>query len=565
MINAIANPTMPEVGERYLGTVVKTTTFGAFVSLMPGRDGLLHISQLRKHRRRQAGRERRGRRQGRRQGPGARSPRSTRAASCRSSRSSTADGDAAAAGGRALDRRRRADVPVELAGRAQRAGSTPHARSPGADGGGLVRRTVLPGGLRVVTEAVPERPLGDRSASGSASAPATRRRRSPAPRTTSSTCCSRAPSARDALDISAAIDAVGGEMNAFTAKEYTCFYARVLDADLPLAVDVVCDMVTSSVIRAARRRRRARRDPRRDRHARRRPGRHGARPVRRRRCSATPRSAVRCSAPSSRSRRSAARAIARLLPAALPAAEHGRRGGRQRRPRRRSCGWSARRSRAAGSTRRRRRARRARAPGGRRAGVRRRPRRATGRPSRPTSCSACPGVARDRRAALRPRRAQRGARRRHVVAAVPGGPREARPGLLGLLATTRSTPTPACSASTPAACRARSTRCSTICRDELAKVAATGITAEELERGKGQLRGSLVLGLEDTGSRMSRHRQGRAGLRRAALASTRCSARIDARHPRRGARVAAERADRRRRRSPSSARSTRTATSRPSP
>jgi len=39
---------MPEVGERYLGTVVKTTTFGAFVSLLPGKDGLLHISQLRK-------------------------------------------------------------------------------------------------------------------------------------------------------------------------------------------------------------------------------------------------------------------------------------------------------------------------------------------------------------------------------------------------------------------------------------------------------------------------------------------------------------------------------------
>src|SRR5436305_9762056 len=47
-INQIANPTMPEVGERYLGTVVKTTTFGAFVSLVPGRDGLLHISELRK-------------------------------------------------------------------------------------------------------------------------------------------------------------------------------------------------------------------------------------------------------------------------------------------------------------------------------------------------------------------------------------------------------------------------------------------------------------------------------------------------------------------------------------
>jgi polyribonucleotide nucleotidyltransferase len=47
-INAIANPQMPEVGERFLGTVVKTTTFGAFVSLLPGKDGLLHISEVRK-------------------------------------------------------------------------------------------------------------------------------------------------------------------------------------------------------------------------------------------------------------------------------------------------------------------------------------------------------------------------------------------------------------------------------------------------------------------------------------------------------------------------------------
>jgi polyribonucleotide nucleotidyltransferase len=46
-VNAIANPQMPEVGERYLGTVVKTTNFGAFVSLLPGKDGLLHITKLR--------------------------------------------------------------------------------------------------------------------------------------------------------------------------------------------------------------------------------------------------------------------------------------------------------------------------------------------------------------------------------------------------------------------------------------------------------------------------------------------------------------------------------------
>jgi len=47
-INNIANPQMPEVGERYLGTVVKNVNFGAFISLMPGKDGLLHISEVRK-------------------------------------------------------------------------------------------------------------------------------------------------------------------------------------------------------------------------------------------------------------------------------------------------------------------------------------------------------------------------------------------------------------------------------------------------------------------------------------------------------------------------------------
>ncbi len=55
---------------------------------------------------------------------------------------------------------------------------------------------------------------------------------------------------RSALDISVELDEVGGEFNAFTAKEYTCFHARVLDEDLPLAVDVLGDMITSSTITA---------------------------------------------------------------------------------------------------------------------------------------------------------------------------------------------------------------------------------------------------------------------------------------------------------------------------
>src|SRR5690606_35073377 len=53
---------------------------------------------------------------------------------------------------------------------------------------------------------------------------------------------------RNALEISAAIEAVGGETNAFTTKEYTCYYARVLDSHLPLAIDVVCDLVTDSLL-----------------------------------------------------------------------------------------------------------------------------------------------------------------------------------------------------------------------------------------------------------------------------------------------------------------------------
>src|SRR3546814_3102147 len=53
---------------------------------------------------------------------------------------------------------------------------------------------------------------------------------------------------RSAMDISVALDEVGGEFNAFTAKEYTCFHAQVLDHDLPLAVDVIGDMITNSLI-----------------------------------------------------------------------------------------------------------------------------------------------------------------------------------------------------------------------------------------------------------------------------------------------------------------------------
>ena len=55
---------------------------------------------------------------------------------------------------------------------------------------------------------------------------------------------------RSAMDISATLDEVGAEFNAFTAKEYTCFHARVIDEDLPLAVDVMGDVITGSLITA---------------------------------------------------------------------------------------------------------------------------------------------------------------------------------------------------------------------------------------------------------------------------------------------------------------------------
>jgi predicted Zn-dependent peptidase len=113
-----------------------------------------------------------------------------------------------------------------------------------------VRRTVLPGGLRVLTEAVP----GARSAAFGIWVGVGSRDETPALAGTShflEHLLFKGTRRRDALEIAAVMDAVGGEMNAFTAKEYTCYYARVLDTDLPLAVDVVCDMVTSSVLAAA--------------------------------------------------------------------------------------------------------------------------------------------------------------------------------------------------------------------------------------------------------------------------------------------------------------------------
>jgi predicted Zn-dependent peptidase len=122
---------------------------------------------------------------------------------------------------------------------------TAHPERPGGDP--PVVRTVLPGGLRVITESLPavrSAAFGIWAGVGSrdedlAHAGATHYLEH---------LLFKGTAKRSALDISAAMDAVGGELNAFTAKEYTCYYARVLDADLPLAIDVLADMVTGSLI-----------------------------------------------------------------------------------------------------------------------------------------------------------------------------------------------------------------------------------------------------------------------------------------------------------------------------
>ncbi|MEN9711652.1 MAG: hypothetical protein RL441_1644 [Actinomycetota bacterium] len=116
--------------------------------------------------------------------------------------------------------------------------------------GSVVKRTVLPGGLRVITEFVP----GVRSVSLGIWAGVGSRDETPAMAGSAhflEHLLFKGTPTRSALDISASIDAVGGEMNAFTSKEYTCYYARVLDTDTALAVDVLADMVTNSVISKA--------------------------------------------------------------------------------------------------------------------------------------------------------------------------------------------------------------------------------------------------------------------------------------------------------------------------
>jgi predicted Zn-dependent peptidase len=119
---------------------------------------------------------------------------------------------------------------------------------PAAPGG--VSRTLLPGGLRVLTETVP----GVRSVSLGIWVTVGSRDESPEQAGAAhylEHLLFKGTRRRSAAEIAEVFDAVGGELNAFTAKEHTCFYAHVLDTDLPMAVDVLADVVTDAVLEPA--------------------------------------------------------------------------------------------------------------------------------------------------------------------------------------------------------------------------------------------------------------------------------------------------------------------------
>ncbi|WP_449385380.1 M16 family metallopeptidase [Cellulomonas soli] len=120
-------------------------------------------------------------------------------------------------------------------------------QSVGQDGDAHVRRSVLPGGVRVLTEHMP----GLRSATLGAWVGVGSRDESDGHHGSThflEHLLFKGTARRSAMDIAEAFDAVGGEANAATGKEHTCYYARVLDTDAPMALDVIADMVTSARI-----------------------------------------------------------------------------------------------------------------------------------------------------------------------------------------------------------------------------------------------------------------------------------------------------------------------------
>ena len=298
------------------------------------------------------------------------------------------------------------------------------------------------------------------------------------------------------------MDAVGGELNAFTAKEYTCYYARVLDADLPLAIDVLSDMVTSSLI-----------EPK---------------DVDAERGVILEEIAMNDDDPSDTVHEAFTAQLfgdtparpahprhrrldqldhpgpdRRALRGPVQAAEPGRGGGGQPRPRRGGRAGAVRVRPGAGRVMRTRRRRgwpgpaAAEVPAG--TGVRLVSRGI----EQANLVLGCAGLSRtdDRRFALGVLNAALGGgmssrlfqevreKRGLAYSVYSFSSQHADSGIWGVYA---------------GCLPAKADEVLSICRDEIAKVISGGLTDDELERGKGQLRGSIVLGLEDPSSRMSR-------------------------------------------------------------
>ena len=211
--------------------MVKTTDFGAFVSLLPGRDGLVHISKLG-----------RGKRIAKvedvvKVGDKLRVEIADIDNRGKISLILVAEDDAA--DGTADPTRPRRSMPRPPAARS--AGTASRRAAP-TKRRMAVRRTTLPGGLRVVTEYIPSVRsasvgvwvgVGSRDEGRSVAGAAHFLEH----------LLFKSTPTRTAVEIAQAVDAVGGELNAFTAREHTCYYAHVLDTDLELAVDLVADVV----------------------------------------------------------------------------------------------------------------------------------------------------------------------------------------------------------------------------------------------------------------------------------------------------------------------------------
>ncbi len=211
--------------------MVKTTDFGAFVSLLPGRDGLVHISKLG-----------RGKRIAKvedvvKVGDKLRVEIADIDNRGKISLVLVAEDDSAETAARLTPHRLMPRPPAASSAALRRVPPRRRLREQSA-----VRRTDLPGGLRVVTEYIPSvhsASVGVWVGVGS---------RDEGPSVAGAAhflehLLFKSTPTRTAVEIAQAVDAVGGELNAFTAREHTCYYAHVLDSDLELAVDLVADVV----------------------------------------------------------------------------------------------------------------------------------------------------------------------------------------------------------------------------------------------------------------------------------------------------------------------------------